>query len=156
MEHGTIEREIHIDATPDVVYKVVSRPEHIREWWSDEAELVDGVGTITFDQGAEAAPKVVALTVVGTDPPRRFAFRWTHEAGEVATEANSLLVTIDLLPSAGGTTLRLVETGFRQQGWEVAVLEATYADHVNGWSHFVPRLAAHAETYAESDAGARA
>ena len=39
VETGTITREIHIDATPDVVYEVVSRPEHLREWWPDEAEL---------------------------------------------------------------------------------------------------------------------
>ncbi len=39
MEIGTIEREMHIEATPEVVYQVVSVPEHIREWWPEEAEL---------------------------------------------------------------------------------------------------------------------
>lgn len=39
MEHGSISREIRIEATPEVVYEVVSRPEHLREWWPDEAEL---------------------------------------------------------------------------------------------------------------------
>ena len=36
--------------------------------------------------------------------------------------------------------LRLTETGFREMGWEVAVLEETYRDHVNGWDTFVPRI----------------
>ncbi|HET9422181.1 MAG TPA: SRPBCC family protein, partial [Nocardioides sp.] len=39
MEYGSIEREISIDATPEVVYEVISAPEHMREWWPDEAEL---------------------------------------------------------------------------------------------------------------------
>jgi hypothetical protein len=34
----------------------------------------------------------------------------------------------------------MTETGFREQGWEVAVLEAAYQDHVEGWDWFLPRL----------------
>ena len=37
MEFGSIEREIHIDASPEVVFEVISQPEHVREWWPDEA-----------------------------------------------------------------------------------------------------------------------
>jgi hypothetical protein len=33
-------------------------------------------------------------------------------------------------------------------GWEVAVLEATYNDHVNGWNYFIPRLGDYAEKQA--------
>ena len=29
-------------------------------------------------------------------------------------------------------------------GWEIAVLEEHYADHVSGWDLFVPRLGAYA------------
>ena len=35
----------------------------------------------------------------------------------------------------------MTETGFREMGWEVAVLEQQYKDHVNGWDHYLPRLA---------------
>jgi uncharacterized protein YndB with AHSA1/START domain len=31
MEYGTIEREIYIDATPEVVFDVVSNPVHVRQ-----------------------------------------------------------------------------------------------------------------------------
>lgn len=140
-EFGSIEREIHIDASPEVVYRVVSRPEHMREWWPDEADLepVPGAtGTISF-----GADKVEPITVVEADPPRRFTFRWVYD-GEAATEANSLLVTFDLVPSGGGTLLRFRETGFRERGWEAAVLEDAYRDHVRGWDHFLPRLVRYA------------
>ena len=151
MKQGTIEREIYVEASPEVVFAVVSRPEHIREWWADEAELgtgVGAVGTIAFDQGPDSAPKVAAMTVVESAAPSRFAFRWTHPEGEVATPTNSLLVELDLVPTGSGTTVRLTETGFREQSWEVAVLEETYADHVRGWAHFVPRLGTYAEELA--------
>ena len=44
MEHERIEREIHVEAPPDVVFEVISRPEHIAGWWSDEAELEPAPG----------------------------------------------------------------------------------------------------------------
>jgi uncharacterized protein YndB with AHSA1/START domain len=147
MEYGSIEREIQVEATPEVVYEVISRPEHLRQWWPDEAELepVPGAtGVITFGDGSTSDPHVVSLTVVEADPPRRFSFRWTHGEDEPATTANSLLVTFDLVPAGDGTLLRLVETGFRERGWEAAVLEECYRDHVTGWDHFLPRLLTYA------------
>lgn len=143
MEYGSIERKIHVEASPDVVYAVVSQPEHLRNWWPDEAELeptAGGTGTLTF--GDPAAPTHVSpLTVVEADPPRRFSFRWDYGEETVPTPANSLLVTFDLVPSGAGTLLRLTETGFREQGWEAATLAARYNDHVSGWDHYLPRIA---------------
>ena len=151
MEFGSIERELHIEASPDVVYQVVSRPEHLREWWPEEADLdpVAGAnGTITFER--PEGTKVQAVTVVEADPPRRFAFRWVHEAHELAAPENSLLVTFDLVPSGEGTLLRFQETGFRELGWEAAVLEQQYHEHVAGWDHFLPRLAAYVDRLASA------
>ena len=144
MEYGSIERELRIDATPEVVYEVISSPEHLREWWPDEAELdpvVGATGTITFGEPGSPDAKVEQLTVVEADPPRRFAFRWVSD-----DEGNSLLVTMDLVPSGTGTLVRFKETGFRERGWEAAVLEQAYAEHVRGWDHFLPRLVARANS----------
>jgi uncharacterized protein YndB with AHSA1/START domain len=143
MEYGSIEREIHIKAAPEVVYEVISRPEHMREWWPDEADLVPvpgATGVISFGDRSTPDAKVEQLSVVEADPPRRFSFRWVYDEGETATPANSLLVTFELVRSGTGTLLRFTESGFREKGWEAAVLEATYRDHVTGWDHFLPRL----------------
>jgi uncharacterized protein YndB with AHSA1/START domain len=154
MEHGTIEREIHIDAPPEVVFDVVSNPEHVREWWPDEAEypaVPGGEGRIGF--GASAQDRTwVQFAVVDADPPRSFSFRWTHEAGETAAPGNSLLVVFDLEPAGGGTRLRMTESGFRERGWDDAKVAAEHADHVSGWDVFLPRLPAYASKVA---AGAR-
>ncbi len=141
VEFGSIEREIHIDASPEVVFEVISRPEHVREWWPEEATFESAPGSdgeLVFDH--EGSEVHVPMTVLDVDPPTRFSFRWIHPEGEVATPTNSLLVTFDLVPSGRGTTVRLTETGFREQGWEAAKLEAYYNDHVEGWGHHFPRL----------------
>ncbi|GAA4729665.1 SRPBCC domain-containing protein [Nocardioides endophyticus] len=150
MEFASIEREIHVQASPDVVFAVVSQPEHLREWWPDDASLESSAPGATGELiwGDEDNPRahVEAMTVVEADPPHRFVFRWTHAVGEEAAPGNSLLVTFELTSSASGTLLRMTETGFREMGWEAAVLEAAYNEHVEGWNHFIPRL----ETYADS------
>ena len=143
MEYASIEREIHVDASPEVVFEVISRPEHLREWWPDDAKVepVPGaVGELVWRGDDRAEPMVVPLTVVRAEPPRLFSFRWTHPAGEEAAVGNSLLVTFELAPVGAGTRVRMTEAGFREMGWEIAVLEATYQDHGQGWDHFIPRL----------------
>lgn len=143
-EYGSIEREIHIEAAPEVVYKVISTPEHLREWWPDEAELEPvpgGAGVFIFGDSSTPEAFVARLTVVDAEPPRRFSFRWDYEEGVTPAPGNSLLVSFDLVPSGAGTLLRMTESGFREKGWEAAVLEEAYRDHVNGWDHFLSRLA---------------
>ncbi|MDH2415227.1 SRPBCC domain-containing protein [Nocardioides sp. CER19] len=145
MELGSIERELYIEATPEIVFQVVSDPEHVAQWWPDEARyeaVVGSPGEILF--ALPDGDHVDTLTVVELQPPTRFSFRWTYPAEEEAAEGNSLLVTFELVPQGEGTLVRFRETGFRERGWEAAVLEAQYQDHVSGWDYFLPRLASYA------------
>ena len=41
----------------------------------------------------------------------------------------------------------MTETGFREMGWEIAVLEQQYNEHVTGWDFYVPRLATYARRW---------
>jgi uncharacterized protein YndB with AHSA1/START domain len=153
MEYGTIEREMHIKASPDTVFEVISSPEHLMEWWPDEAELEPTPGSqghVTFGDPTSPDANVVNVTVVDAVPGRLFSFRWTHPDDEPARPGNSMLVTFELTPDAGGTRLRMTETGFREMGWEVAVLEAQYNDHASGWTHFLSQLADYAPTVGAS------
>ena len=143
MEFGTIERELFIEASPEVVFDVVSSAEHVREWWPDEARFAaipGDAGEIVFgDHGGQRT--VVSLTVVEVQPPELFSFRWTHPEGEPARVGNSLLVTFRLTPTRGGTLLRMTESGFREMGWNAALLEQQYHEHVTGWGYYLPRIA---------------
>jgi uncharacterized protein YndB with AHSA1/START domain len=148
MEYGSIEREIRIDAAPEIVFDVVSDPAHVQQWWPDEAryEAVPGsAGEIVFTKAGEKVP--VAFQVVDAVPYRLFSFRWTHPEGEQAREDNSFLVTFELEPAGDGTLLRMTETGFRERGWEAAVLEEVYRDHCAGWDYHLSRLAPYVATY---------
>ncbi|WBQ03216.1 SRPBCC domain-containing protein [Kribbella sp. CA-293567] len=142
MEFGSIEREIYVDASPEVAFEVVSSPEHISEWWSDEADLkvVPGaVGELVWGDRANVVP----IVVVDVEPPRLFSFRWVHADGKVES-TDSLLVTFELTPSGAGTKVRMTETGFREMGWEIAKLKEQYRDHVTGWDHYLPLLGEYA------------
>jgi uncharacterized protein YndB with AHSA1/START domain len=141
MEHGTIEREIHVNASPEVVFEVVSQPEHMREWWPDDARfepVADAPGELMWRDAEAGETMTVALAVVEVDPPKRFSFRWCFS--EPDRSGHSLLVTFDLAPTGAGTRIRMTETGFREMGWEIAVLEEQYREHATSWDHYIPRL----------------
>lgn len=146
MELGTIERQVHVEASPEIVFEVISSPEHIQEWWNGaETDLSPTPGSsaeLAWAKGT-ADQHVEQLTVVDAVPPRLFSFRWVYDGADVATGTNSLLVTFELVPTGGGTLIRMTESGFREKGWEIAELEAAYADHSNGWDVFVPSLGAY-------------
>ena len=155
MEFGTIEREIHIDAAPEVVFDVVSSPDHLREWWPDEAEfpvVPGGAGRIGFGDLPDDGTWV-QFAVVDAVPPRLFSFRWTHDEGEPAASGNSNLVVFEIEPDGTGTRLRMTESGFPERGWDEATAAARYADHSTGWNYYLPRLVAYA---AKVGAGAHA
>lgn len=142
-----IERELYIDASPEVVFKVVSTPEHILEWWPDTGEIssVPGdPGWIAFGDVADGG-HLVQITVANAIAPRHFSFRWTHAEGEAAAPGNSNLVSFDLEPAGRGTRLRFSEVGFDERGLSGNEAAEMHADHSSGWDHFLPKLVAYAE-----------
>jgi uncharacterized protein YndB with AHSA1/START domain len=144
VDYESIERQLHIEASPEVVFDVISSPEHIRDWWNADTAIEPVAGStseLTWRDEASGDTDVVPITVVDVQPPRLFAFRWTHEPGQVATPSNSLLVTFELSPSGTGTLLRLTETGFRERGWDAGAVGHAYEEHVRGWDFFLPRIA---------------
>lgn len=147
MEYGSIEREIQIDAAPEVVFDVITSPEHILEWWNGaETNLVPTPGHVdelAWDRDS-ADPHIEQLTVVDADPPRLFSFRWVYGGVAEATDTAALLVTFELVPTGAGTLLKFSEAGFREKGWETAVLEQKFAEHTSGWDRFLPALADYA------------
>ena len=142
--HTSIERQVHVEASPEVVFEVISSPQHLREWWPDEADLepiAGATGEISWGDRASGKADVYPITVVDARPPRHFSFRWCYPAGATAGTDNSLLVTFELEPTADGTTVRLTETGFRETKPDAAGRAELHQSHVEGWDLHVPRLA---------------
>ncbi|MDY7106526.1 MAG: SRPBCC domain-containing protein [Actinomycetota bacterium] len=147
MEYGTLERAVEIEASPETVFEVITSPEHLKEWWPDEAVLEPTPGfegELVFGDRSSPEAHIPKVTVVEAVPPKLFSFRWVYPEDETAREGNSLLVTFELTPTGRGTRLRMTETGFREKGWEVAVLEEQYRDHEHGWDRFLPQLVTYA------------
>jgi uncharacterized protein YndB with AHSA1/START domain len=137
----TIEREILIEAPAEVVWRTITEPEQVAQWFADRVELdarPGGNGTLVFEDTAHSA----ALVVETVDPPHRFTFRWGHPDGDAAVPGNSVLVEFTLTAEGDERTrLRVAETGLDAIGWPDDD-KARYADeHRNGWVVILGRLA---------------
>jgi uncharacterized protein YndB with AHSA1/START domain len=133
-----IEREILIDAPVEAVWRIVTEPAQIVQWFSDEAEIelrVGGGGRLKFNSGDS-----YQLQIEAVEPPHRFVWRWVQPEGSIARQDNSLLVEFNLQPEGTGTRLRVIESGFDNLDWSDEQ-KARYADnHRRGWNTIVNRL----------------
>ena len=144
----SISRDIVINASPEIVYDVVSRPEHIAAWFSDEADLepvAGSRGTLLFHQGTEKAV-TIALTVVTAQRPHVFAFHWVSpdRLRASATASDPVLVEFRITAESGGTRLVVTESGLDAVTWDDAAKAAYAAEHSAGWAYFLPRLGEYA------------
>jgi uncharacterized protein YndB with AHSA1/START domain len=133
-----IEREIVIDAPLEVVWAVVTAPEHIGSWFSDSAELdlrPGGKGMLTW-KGHGSFP----LRVEGVDPPHSVAYRWARPAGVEPRAGNSTLVEFTLSEEGERTRLRVVESGFAglDEGEEEKAKH--FQENTHGWEHELDEL----------------
>jgi uncharacterized protein YndB with AHSA1/START domain len=132
-----IERDIVIDAPVDVVWRTITEPDQITQWFADKVELELTPGGRGYMGFGEQGGAVVVETV---EPPTRFSFRWNHRPGEEPAEGNSLLVEFTLAPDGDQTRLRVVESGLDVLT-RADIDKQQYADeHNNGWADFLGRL----------------
>lgn len=138
MVPSRIEKEILIDAPVDVVWRVVTEPAEMDRWFSEKADFqlrLGGGGTIRMSTRTTYNIKVEAV-----EPHRRFAFRWVHPDGAQPDERNSMLVEFTFHQEAGGTRLRVVESGFDTVDWSDETTREFFEGHDNGWPRFLDRL----------------
>jgi uncharacterized protein YndB with AHSA1/START domain len=133
-----IEKDVLIDAPVDVVWRVITEPEQIVRWFSDEADIdlrPGGDGRLVFRSGES-----YQLQVEAVEPPHRFAFRWVQPQGSVARPENSTLVEFTLEPEGSGTRLRVVESGFDKVDWSDERKARYIERHTDGWTRLLERL----------------
>ena len=135
-----IEKEVVIDAPMEVVWRTITEPDQISQWFADRVELVlepGGDGAMYFGDGGEGGP----LVVEAVEPPTRFSYRWNHPAGETPVDGNSVLVEFMLVPEGDDRTrLRVVESGLEELSWPDTDKEHYAGEHNNGWATFLERL----------------
>ena len=124
-EHRT---SIDIDASPELVFEFLVTEKGMTAWMGQCASL-DPV------PGGEFAVDIAGYQARGmfleVDPPRRMTVSWGF-AGSEALPPGSSTVSFELTPISAGTRVEVVHTDLPT---------AEVPGHVEGWNHFLPRLA---------------
>lgn len=142
MVPSQIEKEVLVEAPIDVVWRAITEPGQITQWFSAEAEVdghAGGQGRLAFPSGEE-----YYLHVEAFEPPHRFAYRWLHENGVRHTPANSMLVEFTLSVAGAATRVRVVESGFDEVDWSNDAKATYFERHSQGWHTIIGRLADYA------------
>jgi uncharacterized protein YndB with AHSA1/START domain len=139
MARLAIEREIVIDAPPEVVWRTITEPDQMSLWFADRVDLVVEPGAHGYlGFGDQGGPVVVEIV----DPPKRFSFRWNHPPGAEPAPGNSMLVEFILTPEgAERTRLQVAESGHELRDWPDEEKLRYAEEHQEGWGDFLDRLA---------------
>jgi uncharacterized protein YndB with AHSA1/START domain len=134
-----IDRDILIEAPAEVVWRTITEPAQMSQWFADRVDLIVEPGARGYLEFGDQGGPVVVETV---DPPTRFSFRWNHPRGEEPVAGNSMLVEFTLTPEdAERTRLRVVETGHELRPWPDTEKQRYADEHQGGWAEFLDRLA---------------
>ena len=134
-----IDREVLIEAPVEVVWRTITKPDQISQWFAGRVELVVEPGAHGYMEFGDQGGPVVVETV---DPPTRFSFRWNHPRGEEPVAGNSMLVEFTLTPEGDErTSSSRGESGHELRDWPEAEKERYAEEHQEGWGGFLDRLA---------------
>lgn len=134
-----IEREVLIEAPPEVVWRTITEPDQMSEWFADRVDLVvEPALTATCNSGTRAVRSSSRWSI------RRSA---SHSAGITPAgrsrwRGNSMLVEFTLTPEGDERTrLRVAESGHELRAWPDAEKQRYAAEHRDGWAEYLDRLA---------------
>jgi len=138
MSNLVIDRDVMIDAPVEVVWRTITEPEQISQWFADRVDLVVEPGAHGYMGFGDQGGPVVVETV---ERPNRFSFRWNFPLDEKPVEGNSILVEFTLT-SVGDdrTQLRVTESGHELREWPQAEKQRYADEHQEGWGKFLDRL----------------
>lgn len=132
MNVDKIEQTIDLPFSQERVWRAITSPEELSRWFGDKITLEPVVGSdinFVWHEYGTSSGRVEVY-----DPPSQFAYRWrAHgvEAREPMTSDNSTLVTFTLTPTAEGTRLDLLETGFASLRENVRAI--SLQENTSGW-----------------------
>ncbi|MBL8066174.1 MAG: SRPBCC domain-containing protein [Chthonomonadaceae bacterium] len=135
-----IERTLELAAPQAKVWDAIATAKGICSWFCQRV-----IGDWSPGQTVEMAwgEDRVKAKVVASEPMTRFAYRWVPGCandGLPYEEANTTEVEFTLTPTASGTRLRLVESGFSKL--PASHIERCFRDNDQGWDDELPKLAA--------------
>jgi uncharacterized protein YndB with AHSA1/START domain len=133
-----IERTVELSHPPARVWTALTTAEGLGSWFGDAAEIdlrPGGAGELRWEEHGAGEFRVERV-----EEPRVFGFTW-HINGLPAEDPRRTYVEFTLEPTADGTRLTVVETGFAQLGPEEH--ESAFHGNVKGWAAELDDLTAH-------------
>jgi uncharacterized protein YndB with AHSA1/START domain len=127
---NVVEKTLHLSATPDRVWRALTNPRELGQWFPDRTDLHPGVGNTGWFDWEDHGKFAVRIDEVS--PLKRLVWTWAREPGIELEEGHRTTVEWTLEPrSDGGTTLHLRESGFvdpasrdqNDQGWDKELRE---------------------------------
>lgn len=144
VEGDAIVGEVWIEAPPEPVYRALTDPARLREWWGsrDSYWVEEWRGDLRVGGAWEARclnvagqPSRVHGVYLALDPPRRLAYTWNPSW----QEAQETTVAFELSQHGSRTRVRMRHSGF-------GVAAAARDDHAHGWPAVLGWLRSHVET----------
>ncbi|QDP94684.1 ATPase [Microlunatus elymi] len=127
-----IEKNIKINAGPEKVFEIVSRP----GWWINDGTEIDPEPDLRQegDVTVVSSPKLgeYRMQTVASDPPHYVAIRWHHQLPDDGIK-RSTLVEFRLEPQPDGVLLSVVESGFSKLQKPREDWLADRAGNTEGW-----------------------
>ena len=125
-----IERELHIAAAPELVFRYLTDAEKLTQWMGRAATVeARAGGTLRIDYNGFDIMRGNYIEVV---PSARVVFTWGWETLGDGLRPGASTVAFDLSSDRGGTLLRMVHSG---------LTEDQAREHAGGWDQFLPGLA---------------
>ena len=129
-------REIDIEASPETVFEFFVDPAKLTRWLAAEATLDPRPGGVCHQVQIGAGPDYPRYYMEGefleVDAPKRVVFSWGFSNPDAVVGPGGSTVEVTLSPIETGTRVRLVHRGLPG---------AAVADHSDGWTTMLARLA---------------
>jgi len=138
----SIVRETVVAAPVDRVWEVLTRAEYLPRWFGAEKAEIDlrpgGALTMTWAEHGTGLARVERV-----EEPTLFSFHWALEVGDQPVPGARTLVEFTLTSEAGGTRLRVVESGFTSLDRPAEKQQWHRERNVDGWRQVLEAVAAH-------------
>ena len=146
MAQDRIEREVFIDAPVEVVWAVLTEPEHVTGWFGDSAEIdLRPGGEFTHSWDGPPRRHTEHGRVEKVRLPHYLAYRWFRDSEAGPREDHSTLVEFTLTADGEGTRLRVVESGVSTLAWPEGKQTEDLEEHRKGWVEEFDELRGYAE-----------
>jgi uncharacterized protein YndB with AHSA1/START domain len=136
-----LRKTIVINASPEVIFKAITDPEELTQWFPDQAVFEPSTGgKVSFDFSEKQSEKEGGCKVRGTIVEfisnKKISYTW--ERTDTESKNSKTVVTWELEKiKDDGTRVNLKHTGFTSNDMA--------KEHDKGWTYFLPRLKKYCE-----------